>query len=71
MKTFLILTIIFSLFSCSDSKSSEPWVVEETKQIISDYPDTLESSIKDSKKIKNKYDVNNDNLEKQLQNARQ
>lgn len=71
MKTFLILTIIFSLFSCDNSKTNEVWVVEETSKIINNYPDTLESSVKDAKKIKEKYNKNNNDLEKQLQNARQ
>lgn len=71
MKTFLILTIIFSLLSCSESKPNEVWVVEETSKIISDYPDTLESSVKDARKIKEQYNKSNTDLEKQLQNARQ
>jgi len=71
MKKFLILTLIFLLFSCNSSKPNEVWVVEETKQIISDYPDTLESNIKDAKKIKEQYNKSNTNLEKQLEDARQ
>ena len=71
MKNLLILTLIFLLFSCNSHKTNEVWVVEETSKIIGDYPDTLESSIKDAKKVKNQYNTNNDELEKQLQNARQ
>lgn len=71
MKRFLPLLLVFLLFSCSNSETKEVWVIDETKQIISDYPDTLELSLKDAKKVKEQYDENNSNLEKQLKDAKQ
>lgn len=71
MKQYLlILFLLFLLFSCSKTTDNkDPWMLEETKQIISDYPDTLESSIQDAKKVTKQYNQNSQDLEKQLQNA--
>jgi ABC-type transporter Mla subunit MlaD len=44
-------------------------MIQETKQIINDYPDTLESSIQDAKKVTKQYNQNAQDLERQLQNA--
>ncbi len=73
MKQYLlILFLLFLLFSCSKTTDNkEPWMLEETKQIISDYPDTLESSIQDAKKAKEKYDQSKKELEQQLQDIKQ
>lgn len=67
MKKLLILVLLFWLFSCSTEDNGKPWVVKETKQIISDYPDTLESSITDARKVQNTFNKKTTDLEKQLQ----
>jgi hypothetical protein len=41
-------------------------MIEETKQILNDYPDTLESSIKDAKKVQEQYNNNVQELETKL-----
>jgi hypothetical protein len=69
MKYLLITVLLFSLFSCSNTDNKEPWIIQETKQIISDYPDTLESSIKDARKVSEQNNQNAQDLERQLQNA--
>lgn len=70
MKKLLIFLLLFWLFSCSDSKKDDVWVVKETSQIISDYPDTLESTVKDARSVTEQQNNSNSTLEKQLQDAR-
>jgi hypothetical protein len=67
MKKLLLLVLVLFMFSCSGEDSNKPWVVHETKQIISDYPDTLESSIGDARKVQWQMNQNTKDLEKQLQ----
>lgn len=71
MKKLLILLTIISLYSCSTTKNNnDQSVIQETKQIISDYPDTLETSIKNAKEVKNQYNQKVDELWKSIQNAK-
>ncbi|MDD3301930.1 MAG: hypothetical protein PHN31_00100 [Candidatus Gracilibacteria bacterium] len=71
MKKLLILLTIISLYSCSTTKNNnDQSVIQETKQIISDYPDTLETSIKNAKEVKNQYNQKVDELGKSIQNAK-
>lgn len=70
MKKFITIMILILLTSCSKTTDNkEPWMIQETKQIINDYPDTLESSIQDAKKVTKQYNQNAQDLERQLQNA--
>jgi len=68
MKKFIAI-ILLLLFSCSKTTDTNntPWMLEETKQIINDYPDTLKSSIQDAKKVTNEYNQNAKELEQKLQ----
>lgn len=63
MKKYIILlvTILF-LFSCSDNKDNEIWVIEETGQILSGYVDNLEESIVDAKAVRELMDKNYENM---------
>jgi len=71
MKKLLILLTIISLYSCSTTKNNnDQSVIQETKQIISDYPDTLETSIKNAKEVKEQYNQKVDELWKSIQNAK-
>ncbi|MFA5917501.1 MAG: hypothetical protein WC850_04710 [Candidatus Gracilibacteria bacterium] len=70
MKKFITIMILILLTSCSKTTDNkEPGMIQETKQIINDYPDTLESSIQDAKKVTKQYNQNAQDLERQLQNA--
>lgn len=69
MKLLFLIIFVFSIISCSkttDNNDSWTWILEETKQIINDYPDTLESSIKDAKKVRDQYNENGKELEKSI-----
>lgn len=71
MRTILIITILLSIISCSNTnKNNEPTMIQETKQIINDYPDTLESSIKDAKKVTEQYNQNWKELEESIQKSK-
>jgi ABC-type transporter Mla subunit MlaD len=70
MKKILIISLLFLLFSCSNTDNKETWIIQETKQIISDYPDTLESSIQDAKKVTKQYNQNSKNLEESIKTSK-
>lgn len=67
MRIILIITLLLSIIWCSTTtQDNKPWMIEETKQILNDYPDTLESSIKDAKKVQEQYNNNVQELETKL-----
>ncbi len=67
MKKIITIMILILLISCSKTTDNkEPWILKETKQIINDYPDALESSIQNAKKAEEKYNQSKKELEQQL-----
>ena len=74
MKYFLLILALISLFSCWKSESNnskkETWVIQETTQILNDYPTTLENSIKDAKDVKKIYDNKANELNNTLENLK-
>lgn len=71
MRTILIITILLSIISCSNTnKDNEPAMMQETKQIINDYPDTMIDSIHDAKKITEQYNQNSKELEESIQKSK-
>lgn len=71
MRIILIIAILLFVVACSKSnQDNKPWMFEETKQIINDYPDTLESSIQDAKKVTEQYNQNAKDLQDNIQNAK-
>lgn len=75
MKKILILPFILALFSCSLSQSNTPeknetWMIQETKQILNDYPDTMIQSIHDAKKVKEQYNQNWTELQDSIQKSK-
>lgn len=71
MRTLLIITILLSIISCSNTaKDNEPTMMQETKQIINDYPDTMIDSIHDAKKITEQYNQNWKDLQDSIQKSK-
>lgn len=70
MKKLSFLFLLLFIFSCSKTDSTKPWMIEETKQIINDYPDTLIESIQDAKKVRQQYDENGKELEESIKNSK-
>lgn len=71
MRTILIITILLFVVACSKTTQDDtPWIFKETKQIINDYPDTLESIKQDAKKSVEQYNQNAKNLEESIKNSK-
>jgi len=80
MKKILLL-IVFSLVSCwsQDIKTivedgswklnEAKWVVQDTRDVINDYADTLEWSIRDAREVKDQYEQNSQKLQEDIKNA--
>ncbi len=67
MRTIIIITFLLSIIGCSNTtQDKEPTMVQETKQILNDYPDTLEKSIHDAKKVQKQYNNNAQELDTKL-----
>lgn len=64
MKYLLVFLLSLFLFSCWTE--TEVSVTEETTEIVNDYVDTLEWSIKDAKEVRDIMNLNNSNLENEL-----
>lgn len=45
------------------------WIIEDTTEIINGYWDTLKGSVQDARTVKELYDSNNNDLQKDIQNA--
>jgi len=59
----LILPILL-LTSCT--QTTEPSVVEESTQIVSDYTDTLENSVGDARKVADMMNKQNEKLNNEI-----
>lgn len=71
MRTILIITLLLFVVACSKTTQDDtPWMLEETKQIINDYPDTLESIKQDAKKSVEQYNQNAKNLEESIKSSK-
>lgn len=63
-KIFLIIFVLFSLTSCGED-FKEAWV------IMDDYADTLETSITDSKEVRDLMNQNTSDLKNAIDTAKQ
>lgn len=71
MRTIIIIALLLSIISCSNTnKDNEPTMMQETKQIINDYPDTMIDSIQDAKKVTEQYNQNWKELEESIQKSK-
>lgn len=68
MKYLSIFLIIFLCFSCSKNEDN-PWVIQESSQIMNNYADTLEWSIKDAKEVRDTYNSWVQDFNNQINNA--
>lgn len=69
MKVFIFLALSFGLFSCMETTKEDVWVIEDTKNIISDYGDTLQWSVKDARAVRDMYNQDNVDLQKEIQDS--
>lgn len=70
MKIFIFLVLSFWLFSCMETTKEDVWVIEDTKNIISDYGDTLQWSVKDARAVRDMYNQDNEDLQKEIQKSK-
>lgn len=69
MRTIILLILTISIFSCSITTKNDIWIVEETKNTINDYGDTLEWSIKDAKNVRDLYNQKGDDLNTNIETS--
>lgn len=73
MKTIYILFIIFNflfiLSSCSLPTRNWAWVVEDTKNIMNNYGNTLQWSVKDARAVRDMYNQDTADLQKEIQES--
>ncbi len=69
MKTTILILVSFFLFSCSMPTRDWVWVVEDTKNVINDYGNTLEGSVKDVRAVRDLYNQDNEDLQKAIQDS--
>lgn len=62
-KIFLLIFVLFFITSCKED-------VKEVGQIMDDYVDTLETSITDSKEVRDLMNQNNDDFKNAINNAK-
>nr|MDD3720343.1 hypothetical protein [Candidatus Gracilibacteria bacterium] len=69
MRTIILLILTISIFSCSITTKNDIGIVEETKNTINDYGDTLEGSIKDAKNVRDLYNQKGDDLNTNIETS--
>ena len=67
MKKIVLLLLAILLLSCGN-KAEKEGIIEETWEIIDSYVDTLESTPKEAREVKNLLDSRNSSLQDTLQN---
>jgi len=58
----IIFLILFSIFIFSCSWNKEQWIIKESGEIVNDYVNTLEWSIKNTKEVKDLMETNQNKL---------
>lgn len=66
MKKIIYIFLLIILASCSSTEKDDVWIIEDSKDVVDNYVDTMQSSIKNAKEAKEILDKRWEDLTKNL-----